>query len=337
LALLPVGCGSQAPASASPPSETPQLTLSGSVKKPLTLTIEDLREFPQVAARLNDVHRDGSFHGVFLVTGVPLRLLLDQAGVVKTGGMFNRELDLAIVVRNREGTTAVLSWGEIFYRNAAEVLVAYAAEPLRPHKPCERCHTPEESQPWREPLERAVPMPKLVTTRDFTTDRCLEGVISIEVIALGAEHGLHVEKGKGPKPLFAPSFELRQGDAQPVVALTLEGYPRRDVEAIQAGEGTGFHGIKKFEGVPLKEVLARLGVSPDPAGALLLSAPDGYRVLLSSAEVLTARDAEQILLADRKNGQPEPDGGAFHLVIPTDLSADRWLKSVSRIDVLRAE
>lgn len=312
------------------------LTISGAVQRPLALDRQTLLEFPTVTARLNDVHRDGQYHGVFFYRGVPLRLLLDQAGVVKTGGLFNRELDLAIVARSRLGEVAVLSWGEVFYRNPAEVLLALEATPHHPHKACDKCHAPEESKPWLDELARQVPMPKLIVTRDFYTERCIEDVISIEVIALGADHGLHVEKGKGPKPLFAPSFELRGLGKTPLVFESPKGYPRRAVEAIQAGDGTGYHGIKHFEGVSLRAVLEKLGVTPDPAGALLLSSPDGYRVLLSNAEVLTAQDGELLVLADRKDGQPESDGGRFHLVIPTDLSADRWLKSVARIDILRA-
>jgi DMSO/TMAO reductase YedYZ molybdopterin-dependent catalytic subunit len=333
------GCGSGAPAPLAPasPKQTSLLSVSGSVERPLTLSSEDLAQFPTVTARLNDVHLDGAFHGVFRYTGVPLRLLLDQAGIVKKGGLFNRDLDLAIVVRNAKGQAAVLSWGEVFYRNAAEILLAHTAEPIFPHKPCENCHSEEEARPWRAPLERTVPMPKLVATRDFTTERCLESVTSIEIVALGADHGLHVEKGKGPKPLYAPSIEIRKAEELHATIESLEGYARRDARVIQAGDGTGFHGFKSFEGTSLKEILTRLSIEPDPAGALLLSAPDGYRVLLSNAEALTVIDAELMILADRKDGQPEPDGGAFHLVIPTDLSADRWLKSVARIDVLRAD
>lgn len=335
--LLWSGCGSGAPAPMTPPSPTTVLSVGGSVERPFTLSSQELRDFPSMAARLNDVHLDGAFHGVFRYTGVPLRLLLDQAGVVKTGGLFNRVLDLAIVVRNAQGKAAVLSWGEVFYRNAAEILLAHTAEPIFPEKPCEGCHSEEESRPWRAPLERTVPMPKLVATRDFTTERCLEGIVSIEVVALGAEHGLHVEKGKGPRPLFAPKLEIRPAEQPPTTIETLEAYSRRSARVIQAGDGTGYHGFKDFEGVSLQELLARHSIVPDPSGALLLSSPDGYRVLLSNAEVMTVIDSDRTILADRKSGQPEPDGGAFHLVIPSDLSADRWLKAVARIDVLRAD
>ena len=116
----------------------------------------------------------------------------------------------------------------------------------------------------------------------------------------------------------------------------LDGLPRAEARLPQAGDGTGYHGMRHFEGVALEALLARHGIEPDPATGILLSARDGYRVLLSSAEVFDAPAGREVLLADRQEGEPLGEDGRFQLVPVDDQSADRWLKGVARIDVVRA-
>ena len=104
---------------------------------------------------MTEVGSDRQFHGTFVYRGVPLKTLLSLASVRKEDSNYQKPFDLAVVVKNREGKTAVLSVGEIFYRNGGEILVAFAAEPLMPgHKNCGACHGPavpsRPSTSWRE-------------------------------------------------------------------------------------------------------------------------------------------------------------------------------------------
>jgi hypothetical protein len=94
------------------PSSSPALTITGEVKRPLNLTVKDLARFQSVEVQLNEVSRDGNFHGVFLHQAVPLRTLLDMAEIKKQAQPFEKEIDLAIRVTDHSGRQVVLSWGK---------------------------------------------------------------------------------------------------------------------------------------------------------------------------------------------------------------------------------
>ena len=98
----------------------PSISITGVVKQQLNLTTDDLRRFESVNVRLNEVATDRSYHGAFFYRGVPLRTLLELATVQKEAADFSKPVDLAIVVKNKDGKQTVLSWGEIFYRNPAD-------------------------------------------------------------------------------------------------------------------------------------------------------------------------------------------------------------------------
>lgn len=53
----------------------------------------------------------------------------------------------------------------------------------------------------------------------------------------------------------------------------------------------GWHGMKKFSGVPLAAVLERAGAEKTAGGVCIVSAPDGYRSLLSFGESFCRRQA----------------------------------------------
>lgn len=320
-----------------PSAEVPiELRITGLVKRSFQISREDLKDYPSVEVRLNDVHRDGSFHGVHLYRGVPLRLLLDQAEITKGESKFNKAIDLSVAVKSRSGKQVVLSWGEIFYRDAAEVIIAYDSSPKMPHKHCSSCHAPAVYQPFLEQMERQVGFPKLVVTRDLWTDRAIEEIAEIEVAYLGKETGLYLEKKEErPAELNAESINISRPGLEPVVIEKLPTTDKRyAASVVQAGDGTGFHGIKHFEGVPLGEVLLQAGIRPDPGAVYICSAPDGYRVAFSSGEIFSDRLGTSVLLADKLNGTQLREGGRFRIIPIYDQAADRWLKSVSRIDIV---
>jgi len=305
-------------------AETPLLRVTGLVKQPLRLSLADLARLPRVRVKYNDITRGGEFHGVFWLWGVPLRDVLELAQVGKEAGGFPKQTDLALLVRSRDGRQVALSWGEVFHRQPAEAVLAVAWKPVMPKKSCTACHRPEEYRPWLEQLQRKVVLPKLVLSRDSSSDRSLEGVCSLEVVELAPG-----EWGPKPERLYSPRVVLQAGDER----RTLEKPPagrRLAVEADQVGEGKGFHGRRRYEGVPLRDLLASLA----PGGletVYLVSAPDGYRSLVSWGELFLSPAGRRILLADRLEGRPIAEGGRFQLILPDDLWADRWVKAVSRI------
>ncbi len=305
------------------------LTISGVVKQPLRLTAGQLGSMNQVRVKLNDVTASGDFRGVFWLKGVPLRQLLRLAVVEKEAGGIPKLIDLAIVVKGAGGRQVVLSWGEVFHRNPAETVLALSAEPVMPHKSCQACHQPDVYKPWMDQLQRKVGLPKLVVTGDFYGDRSLEGVTSIEVRGFGKTFW-----GPKQKKLYSPRVTLTAPGTKAQAIESLPALPRRRVHALQAGEGMGYHGSFVFQGVSLPDLLAHLKVPGGPDTVYLISAPDGYRSLASWGELYLRPSGRRVVLADRIDGKAIDNGGRFQLVFPEDLWADRWVKSVSRIEAV---
>ncbi|MFA5322895.1 MAG: hypothetical protein WC373_09505, partial [Smithella sp.] len=156
-------------------ASSPSVRISGAVKQPLRLTIDDLAKFQSINVRLNEVDSKKNFHGVFNYQGVSLRTLLELACIQKEENSFVKKLDMAIVVRNKAGKQIVLSWGEVFYKNPAETVIAFSAMPIMPYRL-------EKYEKWSNLLNRPIGFPKLVVANDLYNDRCMEEITSIEVI-----------------------------------------------------------------------------------------------------------------------------------------------------------
>jgi hypothetical protein len=310
-------------------ASSPTISITGTVRQTLALSLEDLNTFKSVCVRLNEVTQDKNFHGGFYYRGVPLRTLLELADIQKKDTEFSKAIDLAIVIRTKDGKQTVVSWGEVFYKNPSEIIIAASAEPIMPHKSCQSCHQPEVYQPWLNQMKRQVGFPKLIVANDFYTDRSLEDIISIEV----ADVHPTIEVNK-MTDLYSPSFAITGLVKQNLNITDLSSYIHTEIEAKQMGDGKGYHGLKKFGGVSLLSLLNKAEIDPDINTAFLISAPDGYRSLLSYGELVLTSHGKDIIIADNIAGQPLNKNGKFILIMPDDLSADRWVKAVSKIEVI---
>ncbi len=305
------------------------LSITGLVKQPLNLTVEDLNRYQSIQVQLNEVTVDGKYRGVFYYRGVPLRTLLELASIEKEETAFSKRVDLAILVRNKHGKQIVLSWGEVFYKNPGRIIVATSAIPIMPHKDCNACHSPEIYKPRLDQLQRKIGFPKLVISGDTYADRSLEEVISIEVLDLRPKM-----PAKKPEKLFSPEFTISGTVRKTLTFKDLSPYPRRAMKVKHLGEGKGYHGINKVEGAYFKAILDKAEIAPDLCKVFLVSAPDGYRSLFSYGEIFFNPAGERMIIADRINGQPIEKGGKFVLVQPGDLMADRHVKSIEKIEVI---
>jgi precorrin-2 methylase len=316
------------------PAPNPAMTISGEVKRPLKLSAEDLARLQSVEIQLNEVSRDGKFHGVYLHRAVPLRTLLDMAEIVKQDQPFNKQIDLAIRVTDATGQQVVLSWGEIYYRNAAEVAIAFAAAPVKPMMAegrCQKCHGPEIYRQSLEQYERPAGLPKLLIRSDFYTDRCLENVTRIEVIDLHPD--IRVDRSvklqsDGFLVTGAVDKELRVSD--------LEDYPALEMSKKVVGVHMGYHGLHRYEGVSLAKVLEAAGAGNDLTKVAIISAPDGYRALFSFGELFQSFSGRRIMIAANDNGRPLKDrrGGKYRIIVPEELVDDRDVQAIDRIEVI---
>ncbi len=214
------------------------ISITGEVKQPLYMSTDDLKKFDSACVRLNEVSKDKSFHGVFYFHGPSLQTLLDLAGVRKEESGFPKLVDLAIVVRNKKGEQVVLSWGEIFYRNPADIILGIEATPIMPKKLGDPAFAQEISPSMVDQLKRNVGLPTLVVANDFYTDRCIEEVTNIEVV------NLHLPlQGKKGESIFSPQFTVIADKGKPLDVKELSSYPQTALFAKQVGEGKGFSRI----------------------------------------------------------------------------------------------
>ncbi|MDL1985482.1 MAG: molybdopterin-dependent oxidoreductase [Deltaproteobacteria bacterium] len=121
---------------------------------------------------------------------------------------------------------------------------------------------------------------------------------------------------------------------KPLSLSDISQYPRKNMRIKKIGAGKGYHGILQVSGASLKQILEDAGIKPDLNTVFIVSAPDGYRSLLSCCEVFLSPSGDQIIIADRINGQSIDSGGKFILLISNDLMADRWVKSIEKIEVI---
>ena len=148
-------------------------------------------------------------------------------------------------------------------------------------------------------------------------------------------------------PLFAQQSTASPSAASAAISITgavphplmlsaadIGAMPRQTVHAGEHGQPES-----TYEGVLLRDVLARAGVTfgsairgPALATYVVCSAPDGYRVVFSLAELDSAFSDRPVLLADRKDGQAlDARTGPFRIVVPGDARAARWIRQLKTL------
>jgi hypothetical protein len=126
------------------------------------------------------------------------------------------------------------------------------------------------------------------------------------------------------------------GTSKTVTAAALQKLPRDTATMVFHEEPP-----MKYEGVRLTSVLREAGVRADslrgPAltTRLVIEAKDGYKIVLTLAELDPSLGARRVLLADRVDGKPLPaDEAPWRLIIPGDQRPARSARQVVTIRVL---
>jgi hypothetical protein len=309
------------------------LQISGIVNQPLSLTLKDLATFQQSEVQINDIRQNGQFNGVFTCQGISLKTLLSFSNIEKKDTDFKKQIDLAVVVKNRLGEQITLSWGEIFYKNPDHVIIALSADPIFPHKGAHHFADESTYQEMIKTLNRKVAFPKLVVSGDLLTDRCLEAVSDIVVVDLKPK----VEGAKSPS-VYSKSFRMVQsGKADKIYTHLPEGSDA-SAQLHIVGEGRGYHGTHRISGISFKDIVSPYENTFNLNTVFIVSAPDAYRSLISYGELYLNSHGNRILIADKIDGKPTPEnGGRFILYFPDDLMADREVKAAGKIEILNLD
>jgi hypothetical protein len=338
---LTLGNGAQVPAGGSRSSgqssadaaKSPgTVSITGLVRQPLRLGLRDIRAFGSVTVRRVD-HRAEGFFGDFEFRGVPLTTLISMAGPRKESSSFMRPTDLAIVVQNESGKRVLFSYGELLFRAPSDVVLAFDAEPMIPKRSCDSCHKDRSDHNWRSVFNQKQIFPRLIAGRDLDADRSLEGVTSIEVLELFSTAPQPKSKSQ---PTASEPIEIREGATGIATFRNLSSYPRHEVHALEVGDAMGYHGEVRCEGALLTDVLTASKAPSGPDVGYVIAAADGFRAMISSAELFSTVQSPPVLIVDHCNGQPLKEQGNFKLIVANDAIAERWVKSVATINVVRA-
>ena len=134
------------------------------------------------------------------------------------------------------------------------------------------------------------------------------------------------------KRLYSDRITIFKNGIKIKEILDLSESKRSEIEVKVLGEERGYHGIKKFEGVNLKDLIKELNPHRDFNKAIIVYGIDGYRSVFSVGEIFLSK--EKILLADKVNQSSIEKGGKFILIPSGDIFADRMIKAVSEIRLI---
>jgi len=99
---------------------------------------------------------------------------------------------------------------------------------------------------------------------------------------------------------------------------------------------------QSYSGVPLMELLTRLGVPDKPHGTylrfyLVVEGADGFKAVYSLAEVNPMTHDGAVIVADTLDGKALQTTGPLQLVASGDKHPARWVRNLSAIRVLALE
>jgi len=97
-----------------------------------------------------------------------------------------------------------------------------------------------------------------------------------------------------------------------------------------------------YSGVPLMDLLVRVGVPASPHGKaarlyVVGEGADGYEAVFSLAEVNPDVHDGRVIVADALDGKPLGAEGPFKIIVAGDKHPSRWVRSVAAVRVMAAQ
>ena len=246
------------------------------------------------AVSATDGHK---FVGSYRYDGVSLFDILKDFKVRKKNRKeFGSVIDLLVVVENNNGDRVVLSWGEIFYPNVKHRnMVATQVSRIVPSLTKEQ---------W--PLPKMV---RMVCANDLISDRNISEPSRITV--LSASLSFPVQKGLGK--MFADGIDIYndrkffQKNKNPGWSGCREGISGG---VLRPGEGISRYSVFQRQ-IAHEHVIENFSVTPERIrkGYFVVSALDGYRVVIGYSELMNRNDQCDFLIID----MGEENKGRFRL------------------------
>jgi len=303
------------------PLKVGELFVGGEVQNPGKV---DLRKYYQrevFSKQARSVAPDSvDFQGAYRFRGYSLFDLLNHFLVAKKNAEdFHPATDLYVVIENDKGQKVSFSWSEIFYtQQPHQIIIATHSAPIEPFK--KEVNYPTGTQ-W-----------KVIAANDLYDFRTLKNPIKITVKSFDKNDYVVNRKLKNP---VSPGFALIINNQKVATFDSTTAYPcHQEYNSVFYGMGMGYHPIPNFRGVELSSFVQLLMPKEmDPLmtnGLVCFSATDGYRAVVSFAELFNRADQVHPLLAI-----PPKDSGSgyFRFYQPSCFYADMSVRNLSEMYV----
>ena len=181
------------------------------------------------------------------------------------------------------------------------------------------------------------------------------GVLVVTLLAAGSLRAQQANATKSAAPSAQQDVASSQQAAQPKDTLLLTAGANHAPVSISLAEFRALRHVsitvhnahanadETYSGVPLAELLAKLDAPLGEklrgkalANYIVASGSDGYSVVLSIAEVDPSFHGGEILVADKRDGQPLGKSGPFQLIVSEDKRPARWVHNLVSISLQAA-
>jgi DMSO/TMAO reductase YedYZ molybdopterin-dependent catalytic subunit len=310
LALLPIAATS---CGGSDDTPAPQATLgvSGNVTAPATLTLAQIQAMP--ASTQTVTFASGTGQQTHTYTGASLWTLLNQVGIAVNPAVKNDVLAKYVIATGSDNYRSLFAMGELspdFGNRGNQVVYAETIG-----------STSAALNSNDGPLRVTAP-------GDVKGGRYVSNLVKLDV---GTAVSSVTASGGG----VTTQFQLSGAIARPA---TFDLAALQALPAVTRTIGTNtYTGVSLWDLVNAAAPQTNASVKNDLAGFYVLATgSDGYRVILSLAELSPDFGNQPDIVAYAQNGAPLTTTGFARLVIPNDGKAGRYVSNLVAIEVVSA-
>jgi DMSO/TMAO reductase YedYZ molybdopterin-dependent catalytic subunit len=295
----------------SPPPAQPVLSVSGDVTAPANLTLAQIQAMPAATQTVSFMSGTGSQTHTY--TGTSLWTLLNQIGITTNPAVKNDVLGKYVIATGSDNYRSLFAMGEVspdFGNRGNEVVYA------------------ETLNGASAALTSTDGPLRITAPGDIKGGRYVSNLAKLEVhTAVSAV----TASGGGTSTQFQLSgavtnpatFNLASLQALPAVTRTV-------------GTST-YTGVSLWDLLNAAGIQVNSGVKNDLLGFYLIATgTDGYRVILSLAELSPDFGNQPDIVAYGQDGAPLTTTGFARLVIPNDGKAGRYVSNLIALEVISA-
>ncbi len=307
-------------------SDQQKINVTGEVKKQLTLSAEDIKNFPPFYAKdvylLKETSPSDNKEELIKISsfrGVLLRDILLKAGMKHVR---KYEPGVYIRVKGSNGRIVTFSFGEIFYSSIGRsILIAYEQD--------------------GDTLTYKTGYGDLIVSNDIRNGRNLTGITDIIVERVDIPMMVYEERKKEvvrPPTTSLDIVDTINGKSFKVTLEDLQSLPSIFVQdKALAGDCEGFHGIFSFEGPTLRSLLEKKGAMSSPVSydrTLVICSENGFCATYSAGELFNSRLSNNIIIAYKKDDKLLGAEEAFaEMIAVEDNTAGRSVRRISKIEI----